>query len=194
MDPAVPKDIWWFISEFWSTTVVALIIYGGGLTATRVALSFVPDSREYLDGKTPLVSLSWPLLFRLWATTRVAHPFLVGSAIAFIPGLPRPEIITSQTSAVLWFGFAGMMNGQIHQLGEAIGRQIMKLVDLIVPWVRARIGLAQSTPSPAPAALPKPATDPHPTTEIALGPVDERDPDEEREAMEAEVAVKVRKL
>lgn len=153
MDPAVPKDIWWFIDNFWSSMVVALVIYGGGLTATRVALSFVPAAKDYLDTQTKVEPLDpeWPLLFRLWAVTRIAHPFVVGALISFVPDLPRPAGIYSGTSAVLWFGFVGMANGQIHLLGEAVAHQAGKAVGLIVPWARARLGLPPATPSTPPA-------------------------------------------
>jgi hypothetical protein len=192
MDTEATKDFWWFFEQLWPTFVIALGIYGGGVTANRIALAFVPSAKGFLRGKTEESDPKWPVLFRAWAITRAAHPALVGVAVAFIPGLPRPEFISSQPSAVLWFGgFAGMLNGQVGLLVESITAQVPRVAALIVPWVRSKLGLpSQSQPPPAltpPAvpATPKPASDPSSSTETLV------DADAEREAMEAEVKRKM---
>lgn len=181
------KDLLWLWTELWSTLTVALIVYGGGLTANRVALSFVPDARDYLAGRVETLDARWPVLFRLWAATRVGHPFVVGALFALIPDMPRPEMIGTQTSAALWFGGAGMLNGQIFLLVDAVSKQLMKLVNLIVPWVRSKLGMppSKSTPPGAPVERGSLNSDPDPSTETPI------DPDAEREAMEAEVSGKV---
>lgn len=159
MDPSVPKDATWFFDQLWSTLVVALVIYGGGLTANQIVMAIWPQTRDLVEGKTRVMDPALPLLFRLWFTTRLSHPFVVGAALSFVPGLPEPDFVTSHTSGALWMGFAGMGNGTVHQIVDATVRQVMKLVDLIGPWVRQRLGLPAAPPS-----RPPPASDPMPST------------------------------
>lgn len=165
MDPN-SKDFWWLFSQLWPALVVALAVYAGGLTANGLAALYLPASASYLERKTFEMDPKWPLFFRIWATTRLLHPGLVGASVAFIPGVPWPVFVSSTTGAALWFGLAGMLNGQVHMIGSAVSRQIMKIVDLAVPWARSKLGI----PSTPPPALPE---------EI------------ERDAIEAEVAEKI---
>jgi len=168
MDTSSEKDIWWFLLTFWPSIVVALAVYGGGVTANRIAGVFVPAAKDYLTGKTADADPKWPLTFRLWAATRTAHPFFVGGSFAFVPGLPHPDFISSQVSAVLWFAFAGMMNGQVHMLVDAMSSQVQKVVGSLAPAIRTRLGLRPTTVPPgppeaaAPAASDKPPSDPPP--------------------------------
>jgi len=153
------KDLFWFFTQFWSTIVVALVIYGGGLTANQIVTTIWPQTGDLVSGKTKVMDSKLPLLFRLWYVTHLAHPFIVGAAISFIPALPHPDFVTSRTSGALWFGLAGMGNGTIHALVEALVGQVRKLVDLLVPWVRQKLGLpsrSSSVPTPPPANDPPP--------------------------------------
>lgn len=175
MDDSVGKDITWFFGEFWSTLVVALVIYGGGVTAGRIVKAIWPQTSDLVDEKSKVMDPKLPLLFRLWYTTRLSHPFFVGVAMSFIPDLPHPEFAGSHTSAALWFGFAGMGNGQIHMLVEAATGQARKAIDLIGPWIRKQLGLPAS-PTVAPSE-PKPsATDPTPSADDTELPKDDDKP------------------
>jgi len=166
------KDFTWFFSQGWSTIVVALVIYGGGLTAEQIVLALWPQTSDLVSGKTKVMDPKLPVLFRLWWLTRLAHPFLVGAAISFVPGLPAPDFVTSHTSGALWFGFSGMLNGQLHQIAEAVANQTRKVIELAVPWARSKIGLpAASATVPPPAASI--AHDPNPSTSTALPAEDE---------------------
>lgn len=176
------KDFTWFFSQGWSTLVVALIIYGGGLTAEQIVLALWPQTGDLVGGRTKVMDPKLPVLFRLWWLTRLAHPFIVGAAVSFVPGLPAPDFVTSHTSGALWFGFAGMLNGQLHQIAEAVANQTRKVVELAVPWARSKIGLAPSTTVVPPAAAATTTTtttttagatvatahDPSPSTSTAL--------------------------
>lgn len=143
MDPAVPKDAFWFFDQLWPTLVVALVIYIGGVVAGQVVQIIWPQSADLMAEKTKVVDPSLPFLFRLWHATRLAHPFMVGALIGLTPDLPHPVFVTSQTASVLWFGLAGIANGQIHMLMDAVTGQARKLVDLITPWVRKKLGLSE---------------------------------------------------
>lgn len=159
------KDLTWFFSQGWSSLVVALVIYGGGLTAQQIVTAIWPQTRDLTDGKVKVMDPKLPFLFRLWYTTRLSHPFIVGAAISFIPGLPAPEFVTSHTSGALWFGFCGIGNGQIHMLAEAAYRQVMKVVNSLAPWIRQRLGMPASQSTPPPAHDPTPSTDATPISE-----------------------------
>jgi hypothetical protein len=161
MDPSVPKDATWFFGQFWSTIVVALVIYGGGLTANQIVKAIWTQTADLVDGKTKVMDPKLPLLFRLWYTTRLSHPFVVGAAMSFIPELPLPDFVTSHTSGVLWMGFAGMGNGTIHQIVVAATGQIEKVVNSLAPWIRQRLGMPAAPPSTPPPASP--ASDPTPS-------------------------------
>lgn len=141
MDPLVPKDAFWFFAQLWPTLVVALIIYIGGVVAARVAETIWPPAADLFEGKTKTFDPTLPFSFRLWYATRLGHPFIVGGMIGLIPDVPRPVFVTNATAAVLWFGLAGIANGQIHMLVDATVGQARKLVDLIAPWVRQKLGV-----------------------------------------------------
>jgi hypothetical protein len=127
-----------------------------------------------VDGTvSPEAATSLPMAFRLWWATRWLHPMLVGGACAFIPNLPRPEWAGSMTSAVIWYALVGFGNGQVHIIVTGLGRQVTRLVDLVVPWVRQKIGLPARASTPAPAA---PATDPMPSSDGTQLPKDEDKP------------------
>jgi len=176
MDPSVPKDASWFFAEFWSSLVVALVIYGGGVTASRIVKAAWPQTSDVVDEKTKVVDPKLPLLFRIWYATRLSHPFFVGVAMSFVPDLPHPEFVSSHTSGALWFGFCGLGNGQIAMLAEEATKQAMKVVDSLAPWIRQRLGMpAARASTPAPAA---PASDPTPSTVTSLA--DTLEPDEKR--------------
>lgn len=154
MDPSVQKDVWWFLAQFWSTVVVALAIYTGGLVACRIVVGIWPQTADLVAGRKKTVDQSLPLAFRIWYATYLAHPFVVGMLIGLIPDLPRPDFINSRTSTMLWFGFAGLGNGQIHMLVEALARQVSHAFSLITPWVRQKLGLNPPAPAPAPKEEP----------------------------------------
>ena len=135
------KDFTWFFSQGWSTIVVALVIYGGGLTAEQIVLALWPQTSDLVSGKTKVMDPKLPVLFRLWWLTRLAHPFLVGAAISFVPGLPAPDFVTSHTSGALWFGFSGMLNGQLHQIAEAVAKLLVLGTLLLVKLRHVRIEL-----------------------------------------------------
>lgn len=141
MDPSVPKDAFWFFDQLWPTLVVALVIYTGGVVAEKLAVTIWPTSADLFSGKPKTPDASFPLAFRFWYATRLCHPFLVGATIALIPDLPRPIFVTNTTACVLWFGLAGIANGQIHMLIEGVISQARKVVDLIAPWARKKLGL-----------------------------------------------------
>jgi len=160
MDSSQTKDIWYYWLQLWPSLVVALGIWAGGMTASSVAKVLVPASKDVVDGKTPPeAATTLPLAFRLWWATRWLHPMLVGGAAAFIPNLPRPEWVDSTTGAVIWFAFVGFSNGQVHIMATGLGRQATRLLDLIVPWVRQKLGLRPSSPTPPPASDPTPSSD-----------------------------------
>lgn len=163
MDSSSTKDIWYYWLQLWPSLVVALGIWAGGMTADSVAKVLVPASKDVVDGKVPPeMATTLPITFRLWWATRWLHPMLVGGACAFIPNLPRPEWVGSATSAVIWYSLVGFGNGQVHLMAAGLGRQATRLLDLIVPWVRQRLGLPARASTPAPAA---PATDPMPSSD-----------------------------
>jgi acyl dehydratase len=141
MDASQTKDIWYFAAQLWSSLVVALAVYGGGLTASSLMGVLYPSAKEVLGGKTQDVDPKLPLAFRLWWATRHAHPFFAGAAFAFLPGLPHPEWVTSRTAAVIWFALMGMLNGQIHMTVEqatAFGKRYAE------SWVKQRTGASAS--------------------------------------------------
>jgi len=144
MDANAQKDLYWFFVQLWPSMVVALIVYVGGLTTNALASLFFPAAKAYLSGKQAEIDPSWPFLFRLWASTRVSHPFLVGALISLVPELPRPEFAEGEISAAMWFGLVGMLNGQVHMIGESVVRQITRVVGLILPWARTKLGLPAS--------------------------------------------------
>jgi len=149
MDDSVWKDVGYVGLQLWSTLVVSLVIFGGGITANRIVKGIWPDTTDLVDGKTIVLPTTLPWLFRVWYLTRYAHPFVVGGLIGLIPGLPHPDFIASRTAYVLWFGFAGIANGQIAAIMQGVAMQAQRLVDLIVPWVQRRLGLSgRSTPPP----------------------------------------------
>jgi hypothetical protein len=177
MDPSVPKDATWFFGQLWSTIVVALVIYGGGLTANRIVKALWAQTADLVDGKAKAMDPKLPLLFRLWYTTRLSHPFVVGALLSFIPELPHPDFADSRTSAALWFGFAGMGNSTIHELVEAATRQVMKVVESLAPWIRQKLGMRPSSrppPPPAVAAITEVAAEPAPTLADTLEPDEKR--------------------
>jgi hypothetical protein len=171
MDDSVGKDITWFFAQFWSSLVVALVIYVGGVTAARIVKAIWPQTSDLVDEKTKVTDPKLPFLFRLWYTTRLSHPFIVGVLISFVPELPHPEFVSSHTSGALWFGFCGLANGQIHMLVEAMTGQFRKAVDLFVPWLRQKLGLPSATLAPA-----APATDPMPSADDTSIPKDDEKP------------------
>lgn len=151
MDPSVQKDVWWFLSQFWSTIMVALVIYTGGLVACRIVVAIWPQTADVVSGRAKRVDPTLPLVFRVWHATYLAHPFIVGALIGLVPDLPRPDFITSKTSAALWFGLAGLGNGQIHMLVDAFARQVSNSFSVIGPWVRQKLGMGSA---PTPEATP----------------------------------------
>lgn len=169
MDASSEKDVTWFFGEFWSTLVVALVIYGGGRTAEQVVTTIWPQSSDFVTGKVKALDTRLPLLFRLWWSTRLSHPFIVGALISLVPQLPHPQFVTSHTSGALWFGLAGMGNGQVHMIVDALTNQMRKAVDLFVPWVRQRLGLSASQSTvPAEPRAAEPAHDPTPSGTVSV--------------------------
>lgn len=150
MDSSATKDLTYYWLQLWPSLVVALAVWAGGMTANSVVKVLVPASKDVVDGKVPPeAATTLPLTFRLWWATRWIHPMTIGSIAAFIPGMPRPDWVGSTTAAVIWFGLVGFGNGQVHIIATGLGRQATRLLDLIVPWVRQRLGLRLSTPAPA---------------------------------------------
>jgi len=149
MDSDAQKDIGWILGQLWPTLVVALVIYGGGITVEQLWRTIVPGTKDLLAGKTTDVDPKLPLWFKLWYATRSAHPFVIGVAVSFIPMMPRPAWVTSQVMAVIWYGGAGGANGQIHLLATGLSTQAQKVVGMLSSFVRKRLGLPTDPPPPA---------------------------------------------
>lgn len=169
MDSSQTKDIWYFAGQLWSSLVVALAVYGGGLTASSIMRTLVPPAADLLDGKVKDADSKLPLYFRLWWSTRHAHPFFAGAAFGSIPGLPHPEWVTSHTATAVWFALMGMLNGQIAMLGDQVFNFARRYGESLA---KKRLGLSSTPPAPAPV----PATDPTPSADSTQLPSDTQAP------------------
>lgn len=170
MDSSQTKDIWYFAGQLWSSLVVALAVYGGGLTMSSIMRTLVPAAATLLDGKVKDADPKLPFYFRLWWSTRHAHPFFAGAAFGFIPGLPHPEWVTSHTATAIWFALVGMLNGQIHLFGE----QVVNFASRY-GWSFAKKRLGVNSEPPAPPATAA-ATDPTPSADSTQLPSDTQAP------------------
>jgi hypothetical protein len=147
------KDLWFYLLQIWSSIVVGVIVYLGGVSAKRVVHIWVP--RDTPEPRQP----TW---FRLWAATLDWHPVAVGGLLGLVPW-PSPDFLHHWWVRVLWFAGVGAVCGQIYRAVKtaldglpALVRQILRAV---IEWVRSKMGLAPAPADPKADSDPPPASD-----------------------------------
>lgn len=123
------KDVLWYVSQVWSSLVVGLIVYLGGVSVSKLTRIWVPIQK-------PLSAT--PVWFQLWHATKDWHPVLVAGTIGLIPW-PVPVFIHHWWARVLWFMGVGAICGHLY---AAVKRTLEAIPEL----VRKRMGLEPRGP------------------------------------------------
>ena len=133
---ASTKDLFYYLAQIWSTIVVGLIVYLGGVSAKRLTKIWVPAS---------IPEARQPMWFRLWHATIDWHPVFVAGLVGLVPW-PVPEFIRHWWVRVLWFMGVGAVSGQLY---KAMQRTFESVPGLVREAIRKWFGLNQAPGAPA---------------------------------------------
>lgn len=152
---ASSKDLLFYVAQIWSSLVVAIVVYLGGVSAKRVVQIWVPKN-------TP--EAQQPRWYRLWEATLDWHPVAVGGLLGLVPW-PVPQFILHWWVRVLWFMGIGAVCGQIYRAVktafDGVPALIRQLFSAFIEWARRKLGLAPApVPSEPATSDPPPPADP----------------------------------
>ena len=134
------KDLLFYFQQFWSSLVVAVVIYLGGVSAKKVAQIWVPKGTP--EDKQP----RW---YRLWDATIDWHPIAVGGLLGLVPW-PVPEFIHHWWVRDLWFMGVGAVCGQIFRVVkttfDGLPTLVKQIFAAVIEWIRRKLGLDPKPP------------------------------------------------
>jgi hypothetical protein len=177
-NPDTSSKILDFLREFWSFLAVSLGVALGGIAAKRIVAVLVPAERQveaaeaskngvgHRSAADIATDPKLPLWYRLWRATISVHPVIVGALAGLTPVPIANWVPDGRAAHMLWFGLAGMVSGQVFEIGK-------RTAEIVLALIRQKLGVRPSSPPPPPPAV---VAEPAPALADTLEPDDEKKP------------------